>query len=64
MVRSNKRNRRVPHGLAGDRYVVQLLGNSYYVIDQKTDGIVGGPYRERETAQARADSLQRTIARR
>jgi hypothetical protein len=60
-VRSNKRDKRAPHGIPGDRYVVQLLGNAYYVIDQKTDGIMGGPYRSREAAQDRADALQRTI---
>ena len=56
---------KTPHGVAGDRYVVELRGqHHYYVFDAKTGGIVGGPYREREAAQSRADALQATLARR
>ena len=55
---------RTPHGIAGDRYVVELRGNAYYVLDAKTGGIVGGPYRTREAAQSRSDALQQTVTRR
>ena len=58
----HKKPDRIPHGIAGDRYVAELKGNAYYVIDQKTGGISGGPFRTREAAESRADALQRTIA--
>lgn len=48
-------------GPAGDRYVVEVRANAFYVVDAKTGVIVGGPYRQRHDAQARADAWQRTV---
>lgn len=56
--------KKTPHGIAGDRFVTELKGNAYYVVDVKTGGIVGGPYRTREAAQSRSDALQQTVVRR
>jgi hypothetical protein len=54
--------KKTPHGIAGDRYVVELRGNAYYVVDVKSGGLFrGGPYRTREAAQSRADALQSTV---
>ena len=47
-----------PHGIAGDRFVVELRGQHLLRHRSKTGGIAGGPYRRREAAQSRADSLQ------
>jgi hypothetical protein len=59
------------YGIAGDRYVVQLKGSSFFVVDAQTGGIVGGPYsargkmaaQGRAAAQARCDSLNATVTR-
>jgi hypothetical protein len=52
-----------PAGVAGDRFVVQLKGNWYYIIDAKTRLIAGGPYNTRWEAQEKADALERTKGR-
>ncbi len=44
------------------RTVVEVRANAFYVVDAKTGVIVGGPYRQRESAQAHADAWQRTWA--
>lgn len=67
MARPSVRRRqpqRTSHGIAGDRYVVELRGTAYYVVDARTGGFMGGPYRTREAAQSRADALQQTVVRR
>ena len=58
------RKARRPAGPAGDRYVVEIRANAFYVVDAKTGVIVGGPYRQRHDAQARADAWQRTVVER
>jgi hypothetical protein len=40
-------------------YQVEIRGNSYYVIDTANRAIVGGPFRDRITAQEKADQLER-----
>jgi hypothetical protein len=60
------------YGIAADRYVVELRGSQFFVIDAQTGGIMGGPYsargamaaQGRAAAQARADSLNATVVRR
>jgi hypothetical protein len=59
------------YGIAADRFVVELRGTQFFVVDAQTGGIMGGPYSARGTmaaqgraaAQARADSLNLTITR-
>jgi hypothetical protein len=63
--RAAKRTDRTPVGIPGDQYVVELRGtSSYYVLDARNRGIMGGPYRTREQAQSRADMLNLTRSRR
>jgi DNA anti-recombination protein RmuC len=52
---------KTPHGIAGDRFVVELKGRQYFVIDAKTSMVMGGPYSDRVLAQNRADALQRNL---
>jgi len=59
------------YGIAADRYVVELRGSQFFVVDALNGGIVGGPYsargamatQGRAAAQARADSLNATVTR-
>jgi hypothetical protein len=37
---------------------VEIRGNQYYVIDVANWAIVGGPFRDRITAQEKADQLE------
>jgi hypothetical protein len=41
------------------RYQVEVRGGRYYVRDTKNDILAGGPYTKRETAQRRADDLEK-----
>jgi hypothetical protein len=59
-----KKPQQTRHGVMGDLYSVQLIGNAYYVVRTTDGALYGGPYRERDTAQNRADALQRTVTRR
>jgi hypothetical protein len=52
-----------PAGIPGDVYRVQLRGNAYYVINEKTRVAMGGPFKTRDAAQRRADELERTAGR-
>jgi hypothetical protein len=49
------------HGIPGDRYVVELRGRQYFVVDAITSMTAGGPYIDRNTAQLRADQLNRAV---
>jgi hypothetical protein len=42
------------------KYQVELRGNSYWIVDTRRHGLVGGPFRSRIKAQERADALERT----
>lgn len=48
-------------GLVGDRFVVELRGRQYFVIDARTGMTFGGPYRDRVTAQEKADAVNRNL---
>jgi hypothetical protein len=43
------------------RYQVELRGNSYWVINTRHHGVIGGPFKTRQKAQERADTLERTM---
>jgi hypothetical protein len=61
MERQRERAKRKP-GIPGDRFQVELRGTAqYYVIDSQTHMTMGGPFRDRTTAQQRADALQRNL---
>jgi hypothetical protein len=70
--KSKKETKPKTYGIAADRYVVELRGSQFFVIDAQTGGIVGGPYsargatavQGRAAAQARADRLNATVIRR
>jgi hypothetical protein len=59
------------YGIAADRYVVDLRGAQYFVVDVQTGAIMGGPYaargamaaQGRAACQARADALNATVTR-
>ena len=51
-----------PVGIASDKYVVHLVGHdSYYVVNRANGALMGGPWRDRAVAQARADQLNVTF---
>jgi hypothetical protein len=51
------RGQKPPPGPAGDRYVVEARGASFFCINAKTGGVMG-VYSTREQAQKRCDELQ------
>jgi hypothetical protein len=52
------------YGIPGERYVVELRGNLYYILDALNGGIMGGPFSNRDQAQRRSDQLNLTVTRR
>jgi hypothetical protein len=52
------------YGIPSDRYVVDLRGRAYWIVDSQTGGLFGGPYaigpEGRMAAQARCDQLNAT----
>jgi hypothetical protein len=55
--RSGQKPMKRPAGPAGDRYVVEARGRSFFVIDADTGGVFG-VYPDRRQAEHRADGLQ------
>jgi hypothetical protein len=51
------RRKKQPPGPAGDRYVVEVRGRQFFVINA-SNGMVVGVYSDRVSAQRRADALQ------
>jgi hypothetical protein len=49
-------------GIPGDRFQVELrASHQYFVVDARSGMTYGGPFRDRETAQEKADGLNRNL---
>ena len=63
MTTKAKKKPQRPAGIPGDKYVVQIKGRWYYVINTHTKLIAAGPYNTRPEAQEVADQRERTAGR-
>jgi hypothetical protein len=58
-----RKKTKAPAGIPGDRYVVDLIGRQYYILDADTGLVMGGPSFSRERAQETADKLNANLGR-
>jgi hypothetical protein len=51
------------YGIGGDRFVTEVRGRQFFVLDADSGLVMGGPFPSREKAQEKADQLNANLGR-